>query len=333
VSTTPPTFELVVRSGLHLGARQSLAAGTYSVGRSMDADVVMMDPGLAPVHARLALDGDGCEVESAAGNVVLNGVRIEAGEACMVSYPADIHLNGVHVSCTRDRTSLRRRSAVMGLALGSTVGLLAAVLVFPGLPVGVDQAAAGSDRMSTQTPPSTDCEPRCLIKRADNRTTASPGAPLVTAALSAPEAAPAGPGSNRLVSPPVAVPAAADALRQQLLAASLMAIEVTTDATSITAKGTIDPSALAAWRNIEQWFDRTFGVTVVLTSQVEAKAVRPSAPLTVQAIWAGSGAYVIDGRGQKLFEGALASDGWVIERIERSRVVLRRGADTLAVRL
>jgi type III secretion protein D len=328
---TPPTFELVVRSGLHLGARQSLAAGTYSIGRSMDADIVMMDPGLAPVHAHLALDGDGCEVESVAGNVVLNGIQIEAGEAWMVSYPADIHLNDVHVRCTRGRISGRRRSAVMGLALGSTVALLAAVLVFPGLPAGVDKAAAGSDRVPTPSPAG--CEPGCLIKRPDDRTATSPRASLLKVALSAPEAAPAGPTSNRLVSPAVAVPAAADALRQQLLAAGLTAIEITTDATSITAKGMIDPSALAEWRDIEQWFDRTFGISVVLTSQVEAKSVRPSAPLTVQAIWAGAGSYVIDGHGQKLFEGALAGDGWVVERIEQSRVILRRGADTLAVRL
>ena len=328
---TPSTFELVVRSGLHLGVRQSLAAGTYSIGRSMDADIVMMDPGLAPVHAHLALDNDGCEVESAAGNVVLNGVRIEAGEAWMVTYPADIHLNDVHLRCTRGRMSRRGRSAVIGLALGSTVALLAAVLVFPGLPAGVDQAAAGSDRMSTPT--LAGCEPGCLIKRPDHRTAASPRAPLLKVGLSTPEATPAGPTSSRLVLPTVAVPAAADALRQQLLTAGLMAIEITTDATSITAKGTIDPAALAAWRDIEQWFDRTFGISVVLTSQVEVKSVRPSAPLTVQAIWAGAGSYVIDGHGQKLFEGALASDGWVIERIERSRVVLRRGADTLAVRL
>jgi type III secretion protein D len=330
---TPPTFELVVRSGLHLGIRQSLAAGTYSVGRSMDADVVLMDPGLAPVHARFALDGDGCEVESAAGDVVLNGVRIEAGEARMVSYPADIYLNNVHVRCTRGRTSDRRRSAFMRHALGSAVILLATVLVFHGLPAGADKAAAGGDRTLRQTPWSAGCEPGCLIKGADNRATALPRAPLVAVALSTPPAASAGPGSNRLVSPPVAVPAAAEALRQQLLTAGLMAIEVTADATAITAKGTVDPAALAAWRDIEQWFDRTFGISVVLTSQVEAKSVRPSAPLTVQAIWAGSGSYVIDGRGQKMFEGALTSDGWVIERIEQSRVVLRRGADTLAVRL
>ncbi len=326
-----PMFELVVRSGLHLGVQQSLAAGTYSIGRSMDADIVMMDPGLAPVHAHLALDNDGCEVESAAGNVVLNGIQIEPGEAWMVSYPADIHLNDVHVRCTRGRTSRRSRSTVMGLAVGSTVTLLAAALVFPGLPAGVDQAAAGSDRMST--PSLAGCEAGCLIKRPDDRTAASPRAPLLKVALSSPEAAPAKPGSNRLVSPAVAVPAAADALRQQLLKAGLMAIEITTDATSITAKGTIDPSALAAWRDIEQWFDRTFGISIVLTSQVEAKSVRRSPPLTVQAIWAGSGSYVIDGRGQKLFEGALADDGWVIEQIEQSRVVLRRGADTLAVKL
>lgn len=331
MSLTPPTFELVVRSGMHLGVRQSLAAGTYSIGRSMDADIVMMDPGLAPVHARLALDGDGCEVESAAGNVILNGVRIEAGEVRMVSYPADIHFNDVQVRCTRGRTSRRRWSAVMGLALGSTAGLLAAVVVFPGLPTGVDQAAAGSDRMSMPAPAG--CEPGCLIKRADDRTAVSPPAHLVKVALSSPEAAPAGPTSNQFVSPAMAVPAAADALRQQLLTAGLNAIEISTDAISITAKGTIDPSALAAWRDIEQWFDRTFGISVVLTSRVEAKSARPSTPLTVQAIWAGSGSYVIDGRGQKLFEGALAGDGWVIERIERSRVVLRRGADTLAVRL
>jgi type III secretion protein D len=330
---TPPTFELVVRSGLHLGVRQSLAAGTYLVGRSMDADVVLMDPGLAPVHARLALDSDGCEVESTASDVVLNGVRVETGEARMVGYPADIYLNNVHVRCTSGRTSDRRRSAFMRNALGSTVGLLAAVLVFRGLPTGTDKAAAGGDLTSRQTPWSTGCEPACLIKGTDNRAATLPPAPLEAVALSTPPAASDRPRSNRLVSPPMAVPAAAEALRQQLLTAGLMAIEVTADATAITAKGTIDPSALAAWRDIEQWFDRTFGISVVLTSQVEAKSVRPSAPLTVQAIWAGSGSYVIDGRGQKLFVGALASDGWMIERIEQSRVVLRRGADTLAVRL
>jgi len=332
VSIKAPTFELVVCSGLHRGVRQSLAAGTYSVGRSMDADLVIMDPGLAPVHARLALDSDGCEVESAACNVVLNGIRIEAGEALMVSYPADIHLDDVHVRCTRGPTSRRKRSAVMGLALGSTVSLLAAVLVFPGLSAGVDPAAARSDRLSTPSP-GAGCEPGCLIKRADDGTAAPPHAPLLKLASSSPEAAPAGPKKNRLVSPVVAASAAADALRQQLLTAGLAAIEITTDATSITAKGTIDPSSLGAWRDIQQWFDRSFGISIVLTSEVEARSVRPSAPLTVQAIWAGSGSYVIDGRGQKLFEGALASDGWVIERIEQSRVVLRRGANTLAVRL
>src|SRR5690349_6353189 len=149
----------------------------------MDADLVIMDPGLAPVHARLALDSDGCEVESAAGNVVLNGVRIETGEALMVSYRADIHFDDVHVRCARGPTNRRKRSAVMGLALGSTVSLLVAVLVFPGLPACVDPAAARSVRLLT-SPQNGGCEPGCLIKRADDGTAAPPRTPLLKLASS-----------------------------------------------------------------------------------------------------------------------------------------------------
>jgi type III secretion protein D len=324
----PSSFELSVQSGLHVGVRQGLAAGTYLVGRSMEADVVLMDDCLAPLHARLALEADGCEVESTADNVVLNGIILGAGETRIARYPADIVLNGVQLRCTRRPGKIR--FAFLRHGLGAAAILICLILLLQGFPAGADKVTGNGDYVTAQRPKSLGCESDCF-SRYQKRAGVSPNAKPAQASLSDQGntgRVGAGPGAS-----PATLKDAADGLRQRLLAAGLTTVEIVSDTTAITARGSIDSAALGKWRDIEQWFDRTFGIAIVLTSQVEAKSLSPSAPLTVQAIWAGAGPYVIDGRGQKLFAGAVISDGWIVDRIEQNRVVLRRGADLLAVSL
>jgi type III secretion protein D len=325
----PSPFELSVQSGLHVGVRQGLAAGTYLVGRSMEADVVLVDDCLAPLHARLALEADGCEVESTADNVVLNGIMLGAGETRIARYPADIVLNGVQLRCTRRRGKIR--FAFLRHGLGAAAILICLILLLQGFPAGADKVTGNGDYVTAQRPKSLGCDSNCFSKYPRQRAAISPTS--MPAPASPSDQANTGRVGAGLGASPATLKDAADALRQRLLAAGLTTVEIVSDTAAITARGNIDSAALGKWRDIEQWFDRTFGITIVLTSQVEAKSSSPSAPLTVQAIWAGAGPYVIDGRGQKLFAGAVISDGWIVDRIEQNRVVLRRGADLLAVSL
>jgi type III secretion protein D len=295
----------------------------------MEADVVLMDDCLAPLHARLALEADGCEVESTADNVVLNGIMLGAGETRIAPYPADIALNGVQLRCTRSGDTVR--FALLRHGLGAAAILICLILLLQGFPAGADKVTGNGDYVRAERQKSHGCESDCFAKDQRKYAVNSPNAKPAPASVSG--QGNAGREGAGLGASPATLKGAADALRQRLAAAGLTTVEIASDATAITARGSIDSAALGKWRDIQQWFDSTFGIAVVLTSQVEAKPLSPSAPLTVQAIWAGAGPYVIDGRGQKLFAGAVISDGWVVDRIEQNRVVLRRGADLLAVSL
>ncbi|WP_316200465.1 MULTISPECIES: FHA domain-containing protein [unclassified Bradyrhizobium] len=326
---SPSPFELTIRSGLHAGVRQELDSGTYLVGHSMDADVVLMDDCLAPLHARFALEADCCEIEGTADNVLLNGTLLGAGEARFSRYPADVVLNGIQLRCTRKRRTTRYTFLRYGL--GTAAILVCLALLLQGFPAGADKVPGDGGYATAERLRSPRCDSDCSTKYPSRHAPNSPAPTLTPARL---------PGQDRTgragaePGAPVAdLNSAADALRQRLLTAGLTTVEIVSDSNAITARGNIEPAALGRWRDIERWFDGTFGIAIVLTSQVEAKSVKRSAPLTVQAIWAGNGPYVIDGRGQKLFAGAVISEGWIVDRIEQDRVVLRRGADLLAVSL
>ncbi|BAM93195.1 hypothetical protein S58_72310 [Bradyrhizobium oligotrophicum S58] len=326
---SPSPFELAIRSGLHAGVRQELDAGTYLLGHSMDADVVLMDDCLAPLHARLALEADCCEVESTADGVLLNGTLLGAGEARISRYPADIVLNGIQLRCTRKRRTIGL--SFLRYGLGTAAILVCLALLLQGFPADADKVTGDGVYATAEWPRSPGCVSDCSTKYPSKHAAASPAPTLAPASLPGQGRTGrtgAGPGA-----PAADLNGAADALRQRLAAAGLTTVEIVSDSSAITARGNIDSAALGKWRDIERWFDGTFGIAIVLTSQVEAKSASPSTPLTVQAIWAGAGPYVIDGRGQKLFAGAVINDGWIVDRIEQNRVVLRRGADLLAVSL
>ena len=58
-----------------------------------------------------------------------------------------------------------------------------------------------------------------------------------------------------------------------------------------------------------------------------------SAPIGIQAVWAGKRPYLIDDHGDKYFEGSFLKDGWIVEKIEDGKVVLRRNQEVLSLDL
>ncbi len=126
---------------------------------------------------------------------------------------------------------------------------------------------------------------------------------------------------------------AAEALRDRLLSLSIDTIDVMPGEGVVGARGTIDAQRKDDWHSVEVWFDENFGQNIVLQSTVSASLeTRAKAPIALQAVWAGKFPYIIDAEGNKHFEGAKISDGWVIEKIEESGTVIRKGKQSLVMK-
>jgi hypothetical protein len=127
--------------------------------------------------------------------------------------------------------------------------------------------------------------------------------------------------------------AAAEALRDRLLSLNIDTVEVVPGEGMVGVRGIIDAQRKDDWRSLEVWFDESFGQNIVLQSTVSVSPEnRAKAPIALQAVWAGKFPYIIDSEGNKHFEGAKISDGWVIEKIEEGGTIIRRGKQSLVMR-
>jgi S-DNA-T family DNA segregation ATPase FtsK/SpoIIIE len=77
------TLTLAVVSGHQAGRQIPLAAGEYTVGRSMAATITLAEPSVSRIHARLRIDSGGqCFVRdlSSTNGIQLNGERLGRSE-------------------------------------------------------------------------------------------------------------------------------------------------------------------------------------------------------------------------------------------------------------
>lgn len=130
------------------------------------------------------------------------------------------------------------------------------------------------------------------------------------------------------------VPTPADlveVLSGRMVAAGLSGLRfgVGTDG-AVDVSGSLSPDQQAGWADIKRWFDGRYGGRAVLVDRAGLSA--PTAPLSVAALHTGTSPFVIDRDGHKLFPGSELADGWRIDSIEPSRVLVRRGDQVLAVR-
>ena len=96
--TEPATLSVRILSGLHAGARMTLADGDWIAGRDDSCDIILADGGIAPRHACLSVKGgvlkaaalDG-EVTDDQGNALSDGALLLPGTA--------YRLGGVRFAC------------------------------------------------------------------------------------------------------------------------------------------------------------------------------------------------------------------------------------------
>lgn len=113
-------------------------------------------------------------------------------------------------------------------------------------------------------------------------------------------------------------------LRARLADANLQALRLDVQGSYLQVTGALDADRMQRWRDVQRWFDQTYGHSHLLHG-----AVSPAAPIEpprvrVQAIWTGENPYVIGENGQRLYPGAAVDGGWVLASIEAERLLLRR---------
>lgn len=71
-------YQFLVESGAHAGVADTLAAGRYSIGRALDADIVLADRGLAPVHGSIEIKENAVRVSAVEAPVMVSAGTGEA---------------------------------------------------------------------------------------------------------------------------------------------------------------------------------------------------------------------------------------------------------------
>ena len=131
-------YQFLVESGLHAGVADTLAAGRYSIGRALDADIVLADRGMAPVHGSIEFKENAVRVSAVEAPVM---VSVGTGEAITLLPGSDRDL-ALPAFITLGDTKLRVDPVATGksgirpvpLLLGAAIPILLYAAISFGLP-------------------------------------------------------------------------------------------------------------------------------------------------------------------------------------------------------
>jgi hypothetical protein len=316
------TFTIFIETGLHAGTVQRLAPGIYTLGSELDADIVLSDRDVKPVHLILEFDKGGVRLEPLQGGIAIQGESavLEPGGERFASAPLTFSIGEttINVTAPADAVQSRRRTRLL-------VGV-AAVVIAAALGVQVTGALKAPDLGGP--PPLADAE---TLQPAGS-TSREPPASRTINALEEQRQLASTSDDIALSLPEVTLDHAAAELRDRLAASGLSAIAVRTAGDRIMVQGEAEPERMADWQDVRIWYDGAYGREFLLDASVKpAEAVEPP-KLAIEAVWSGDKPYLVAG-GQRFFVGNQIGDGWMIERIAAREVVFRRGDKSFSLTL
>lgn len=283
---------LIVENGPQAGASLLLQPGLNLVGSGLDSDVVVTDCLMATGH-----------------------FMVECGPAVVLRVlAADIRLqSGARLLAGRTHT-VRGRVRFTAGSTDFRVDIIDS-LVPPARPYWRSRLAAPAAIAVTAAA-------LLVIQVPRGDSSVSPRPPIErVASLRVAEATPSMPALTGLV----------DMLSSRVAVAGLSGLHVKAGMDgALEVSGSLSPDQQAAWADVKRWFDGRHGGRAVLVDRVGLST--PAAPLSVAALHAGTAPFVIDRTGRKLFPGSELPDGWLVDSIEPTRVLVRRGDQVMAVR-
>lgn len=288
-------LRLVVVKGRHEGASLAINRREFTIGSSIESDIVLSDPEIAETHVRIKRNSgvltDRIEVTALVDDVVVGSEEPAAGTTAVTSLPADIHI-GNSIVRVEGVPSCKSRSWAFalfpaGVILGGLLGLL--VTKLPGS-LGLLVPNWGGAVEPVESVPSVDA------KAADAKATA-------------------------------------EKIRARLTEAGLAAVmEVVTRGPVIIVRGRAGSADLAKWRALRRKLQAEGVVpgrlvdlvglvaSGAVTSKLVAAVVMLPEPMVIS----------VDGRRAKV--GQVLSKGWVVQEIGAEHVVLLRGEQTVKIK-
>jgi hypothetical protein len=311
--------ELEVTGGLHSGVRLVLDEGTYAIGSTAEADIVLRDAGVAREHALLRIEGGVVRIEAAGGDLGVGDDLITEGHGCKLRMPVEIAMGEARLRLSHPGAAeaglfsgrlqpisnfLTRRPM---MAAGGVICAALAVSVAThqtASPIKVAEAGPEHKQLPlTKTAYYSDVD--SLAKLGDK--------PDLAAAQHS------------------FVEEAATQLIAKIKSMNIQSLKVTTGDRRVAVVGNVTKREAASWTSVQQWFDETYGGRVVLTANVAVGDSKSAPSLRLQAIWFGERPYVITEEGAHFYEGALLENGWILQRIAEDRLVLEREGEQLAL--
>ncbi|SMX56349.1 Putative Type III effector NopY [Bradyrhizobium sp. ORS 285] len=283
------SLEFEVLSGLYAGLRGKATGLNSIVGSGLDADIIFVEQELAPHHFRIIQKSDSIEIEALSAPVSVEGRRsIIAGERLSVPLPSVVQAGAMSMRWSTEGNQTAASSTRSRASIVAFCLLLLSStiggLVQFNLPLN-DQPTASNAEASH-------------IETAAKSTADHFDATVIADEIAA-------------------------SLRKQVDLAGLTGLHIRHDTGVVTAEGTIPPNLVAKWKELQKWFDLQTNGTPVLVNAVIVKEEKTPSSIAVQAVWRGRDPYLLIA-GQKYFVGALLSNGWTIDKIDESRVLLKR---------
>ena len=297
---TPPlegvVFEVV--GGLHDGVRVMLESGTYRIGCTAEADIVLRDPGVMPGHAVLGVERGNIRLEATGDDVGVGTRTVMKGHGCRLRLPLELSIGeaSLRLSLVETRSAGRSRLAIAGIAVASVCAVALIALGFlreEGMAGVGPTPAPAPTRVASSDP---------------------------TAGLPAPE---------HDEHEQIADPTMLERIRQELTAhikdAKIRTLRVTIADGGLAVAGILGTRDRTSWSDVQYWFDQTYqGRAALTTNFTESKPPN----LQLRAVWFGERPYVITAQGQHFNQGAILDDGWIIQEIGQDHLVLAKDGDT-----
>jgi hypothetical protein len=297
------TPRFVVVAGAHAGASLPIDQSIYTVGSSIDCDVVLRDPELVEQHFKICLGKNrSVVIEALGGAVWIGDLEVAKGSGYRGTFPLQIRV-------------------------GQTLVELQGVPGRNWLPAFLPSVAAWFNRNAAVA--GGGVAGICLLLYpfiAMSEADASAAAPAAPPAMAAPVAA-----SMKPVQP--ASVDAEQALKAHLAEVGLDHLNLNTQGSYFQVSGEVSVGEMQQWQATQRWFDERYGRTHLLHGAVSLRQVLPTPRVRFQAIWTGKDPYVIGDRGQRLYPGASVNDGWMIRRIEPGQVILARDGQEFSLTL
>lgn len=310
-------FLLTVKSGLHAGVVQQLPAGAYTLGGGPTADILFSDPGIGAEHVGVELKnslfGPIAVIKAHFPGVAVNGARVaDASQMRTVRLPVDVQFGDIRVSFSGGADAPLSPVLLGGLTAALAVLFLgAAILIFGPKP-----------RPPTIAPATVVAEAPTARTQRETRLSEPP--PPADVRLSA--ARPQQPAM------PTAPSFVLSELRKRLQEDGLaFQIQSSLDGDTIRVSGMLSSQDRAKWQQTRYWYDQTFAASVPLTSAVEISARANEQGLRISAVSLNNPPYLLTTDGKRYAEGDDLAGGWRIEKIEDTRVVLKRDTETMSV--